>query len=70
MPFTQGEWKKYLASSIEVNYLAFLDEEWEDFDWEIECNAKAGSVKLEKCKKNYNAAVNAVTNLLDRAYYK
>ena len=71
MPFTQKEWKQAIASEIEINFLAFLNEEWEEFNtWETECNAKTGSAKLEKCKENYNAAVTAITNLLDRTYYK
>ena len=41
-----------------------------DFDWEYECNAKAGSAKMEKCFDNFNGAADAISRLLRRTYYK
>ena len=68
--FTQKEWKKQLTAQIDSEYLPYLNENMSDFDWEYECNAKAGSAKMEKCFDNFNGAADAISRLLRRTYYK
>ena len=70
MPFTQKEWKDKLASDISISYLPYYAEEFDDADWEYECNAKRGTAKIEKCMENFDSAADAISRLLERTYYK
>ena len=70
MPFTQKEWKEELTSQISTSYLPLFDEEFDDLDWEFQCDAKRGTAKIEKCKENFDAAAGAISRLLQRTYYK
>ena len=70
MPFTQKEWKEELTSQISTSYLPFFDDEFDDLDWEFQCDAKTGTAKIEKCKENFDAAADAISRLLERTYYK
>ena len=70
MAFTQKEWKEELTSQISISYLPYYDEHMDEADWEYECNAKAGSAKMEKCFDNFNGAADAISRLLRRTYYK
>ena len=70
MPFTQKEWKEELTSKIDISYLPYLAEDYDDADWEYECNAKRGTAKMEKCMENFDSAAEAISRLLRRTYYK